>query len=344
MNILNIFKNCGRYNPEIEPKVYIVGGAVRDIFLNRKSKDIDYLITNVKFENVSEALSHYAESVVSTDVGESMSVVKAVFDGKEYDFAIPRTEKYIGKRHTDVLVFGDPSLPVESDLSRRDFTFNAMAQDVETGEIIDPFGGKKDLEEKIICAVGNPDLRFQEDALRILRGVQFSVRFGFDFDPETWESVKRNVHLIRNITDERIYMELQKAYTTDNTRLVHLLNESGISEVLGIKPTISKNIKSLWNHFSLIYLNGGNVEKFPSEIGKLVKRWNMHTDWFEKCYKFNLKSELENIADSLNIQHKPVLDPKDLNLTPEMILKQGHPQNKIGEIQKQYSREIYESR
>ena len=138
--ILAAVKNAPKFDESKENKLYRVGGVVRDEIFGAKSKDIDYLVTNVAFEDLKVALTAIADNIVSTNVGESMQVIKAVIDGSEepYDFAIPRTEVYGGSgRHDDLQAFGDPSLPVESDLARRDLSFNAIAKDVETGEYID---------------------------------------------------------------------------------------------------------------------------------------------------------------------------------------------------------------
>ena len=140
------------------------------------SKDVDFLIRGLTLKNIADALAPLGKV---SEVGQAFGVVTATIDGEEFDFAIPRTsETKTGDKHTDFEVVTDPSASVESDLGRRDFTINAIAKD-SGGRIIDLFGGLEDLQNKVIRAVGDPDSRFKEDPLRMLRAIQFAARFGF---------------------------------------------------------------------------------------------------------------------------------------------------------------------
>ena len=235
--ILAAIKGAKKFDSTNENKLYRVGGVVRDEILGVKSKDVDYLVTNVAFEDLKKALEAISDKIVSTNVGESMQVIKAVIDGSEepYDFAIPRTEVYGGSgKHDDLQAFGDPSLPVEADISRRDITFNAIAKDVETGEYIDPYGGIEDIKTGRIKAVRDPKERFAEDPLRMLRAIQFANRFGFEIDPVTLDAIKENVDLIDNITGERILEEFKKAFTKgkyeSNSHFIDLLEKTGLGK------------------------------------------------------------------------------------------------------------------
>lgn len=99
---------------------------------------------------------------------------------------------------------------LEEDLSRRDFTIGAMAWNAETGEVIDPFGGQADLENRLIRAVGEPDRRFAEDGLRILRGLRFAAVLGFEIEPGTADALRRNAPRLKNLSPERVKAELER--------------------------------------------------------------------------------------------------------------------------------------
>ena len=157
---------------------YIVGGAVRDELIpgTPSSKDIDFLIRKLTLDRIKRSIMHLGKV---KEVGESFGIVTATIDGEEFDFAIPRTsETKTGEKHTDFEVETDPNATVESDLGRRDFTVNALAKDSH-GNIIDLFGGQEDIENRVIKAVGDPNNRFSEDPLRMLRAIQFATRFNF---------------------------------------------------------------------------------------------------------------------------------------------------------------------
>jgi len=188
-------------------KIYSVGGAVRDEFLGKDSKDLDILITGVPMEKLEMILDKYGEVDA---VGKSFGILKFVPQGskEDIDVAIPRTEFATGEGgHKGFEVASDHSLPIEKDLERRDFTINAIAKDID-GNIIDPFGGQEDLQNKIIKVV-NPEA-FSDDPLRMLRAVQFAARFGFKIEPNTMRMIRQNAPRIKEIAPERILTEFDK--------------------------------------------------------------------------------------------------------------------------------------
>jgi len=158
-------------------KIYEVGGSVRDRLLNIPRKDKDLLITGLPIELIVNLIKQYGKTILA---GKSFGVIKFsphIEKDVTIDIAIPRKEVSTGVGHRDFTVEYDPDLPIEQDLARRDFTINAMAYDIEKGEIIDPFGGKEDLRNKIIRVVFPQ--AFAEDPLRLLRGS--SLRQGSNF-------------------------------------------------------------------------------------------------------------------------------------------------------------------
>jgi len=247
---------------------YIVGGAVRDELLPNtpSSKDIDFLIRNLDYSQIVDALSQLGKV---KEVGQAFGVVTATIDGEEFDFAIPRaSETKTGEKHTDFEIVTDPTAPIEADLGRRDFTINALAKDSD-GNIVDLFGGQEDLQNKIIRAVGNPNDRFREDPLRMLRAVQFATRFDFDIEQETAAAIKRNLDKLSTIAGERILIELEKAWTkgsANSERLIELLYETGIGEALfgfSFRPQsviIEHAEEKIIGNFIAFFLNGGNYE------------------------------------------------------------------------------------
>jgi len=198
------------FKQEIEglgAKIYSVGGAVRDEFLGKESKDLDILITGIPMDNLEQLLSKYGRVDA---VGKSFGVIKFKPKGstEDIDIAIPRTEVPTGAGgHKGFDVKSDHTLPIEDDLKRRDLTINAIAKDSE-GNIIDPFGGVEDLKNKIIRAV-DPNA-FNDDPLRMLRAVQFSARFGFTIEPNTMEMIKQTADKVKTISPERVIIEFEK--------------------------------------------------------------------------------------------------------------------------------------
>ena len=193
-------------------KIYEVGGAVRDRYISPilPDKDKDYLITGIPMEELCSLLSGFGKVDL---VGKSFGVIKFLpfkrYDGEHvFDVALPRKEYSTGPGHKDFRVEYDHTLKVEDDLSRRDFTINAMAEDLATGQLVDPLNGRKDIKRRLI-RMANPN-SFRDDPLRMLRGIQFAARFEFELEKETLESLRENAELIATISPERIQEELNK--------------------------------------------------------------------------------------------------------------------------------------
>ncbi len=192
---------------------YLVGGCVRDVFLGRLPKDWD-IATDARPEEIQKIFS---DSVYENTFG-TVGIKTASVDPqlKIIEVTTFRIEgNYADKRHPDEVKF---TLNIEDDLSRRDFTINAMAirlgKNVDFAksrfDIIDPFSGKSDLEKKIIRTVLDPDKRFSEDALRLMRAIRFAAELGFSVDAATSTSIKKNADSIKAIAEERIRDEFSK--------------------------------------------------------------------------------------------------------------------------------------
>ena len=179
---------------------YVVGGCVRDSLLGRVPGDWD-ITTAARPEQVHTALS----GMTVLDTGLQHGTVTAVVDDLRLEITTFRTEgTYSDHRRPDSVTFAQT---IEEDLSRRDFTVNAMAFSPETG-LIDPFGGQIDLKNGILRAVGDPEKRFDEDALRILRGLRFAARLGFAIEPKTSQAMQAQKALLTALAPERVQAEL----------------------------------------------------------------------------------------------------------------------------------------
>ena len=209
-------------------EVAIVGGAVRQMLQGRKITDWD-LTTNANPEQIQKL---FAKSFYNNRFG---TVGVAIPDGQIAQITTYRTEeKYTDKRHPDVIVWGKS---LEEDLKRRDFTINAMALRLSKTsgkfEFIDPFDGKGDLDNKIIRTVGNPNERFKEDALRLLRAVRFATVLYFSIEKQTQTAIKKNAGLLSKISGERIRDELFKIIESDNAADgILLLKELGLLTII----------------------------------------------------------------------------------------------------------------
>jgi len=188
-------------------QLYIVGGTVRDVLLHRaQSNDAD-LATDAKPDEIKQIVAPTHPSAIVL-VGERFGTVRLHYANDIIEITTFRNEVYNPESRKPEVCFGTE---LEEDLLRRDFTINAMALHPLTGEIYDPFGGRQDLEAHILRAVGNePDKRFDEDPLRLLRAVRFAAQLDFTIEPETRRSIIRQASKLQKISKERIRDEMNK--------------------------------------------------------------------------------------------------------------------------------------
>ena len=184
----------------------IVGGAVRDFLLDKDVNDVD-----VATSAMPDEIKKIFHSTV--DVGIAHGTVLVLDEGQPIEVTTYRTEGiYVDFRRPEQVTFVKS---LEKDLERRDFTINAMAM-TKTGELIDLYGGRQDIDNGLIRAVGDPNTRFREDALRMLRAVRFSAQLGFTIEKNTLSAIVQDSELIEFIAKERIHMELSKMWTAKN--------------------------------------------------------------------------------------------------------------------------------
>jgi tRNA nucleotidyltransferase/poly(A) polymerase len=186
-------------------KIYLVGGPVRDELLGLTPSDHDYVVVGATPELM---LNHGFISV-----GKSFPVFLHP-DTKE-EYALARQEKKSGKGHQGFEFHFPPDITLEQDLWRRDFTINAMAKDLESGEIIDPYGGRQDLKARVLRHVSD---HFSEDPLRIFRGLRFAAALKLKIDPQTWKLMKSMVQSQEwhHLSWERIIIEMEKGFMLKN--------------------------------------------------------------------------------------------------------------------------------
>ena len=181
-------------------RALLVGGCVRDELMGKQPKDWDLEVYGLDAARVREILDQFGSVNV---VGESFTVYKL---GHDLDVSIPRRERKSGRGHKGFVIEGDPAMSVAEATRRRDFTINAILQDPLSGELIDPYEGQQDLQQRVLRVVSTET--FAEDSLRVLRAAQFAARFEFDVSPETVE-LCRGIDL-SDLPAERIWGEMEK--------------------------------------------------------------------------------------------------------------------------------------
>lgn len=267
---------------------YLVGGCVRDLLLVELGlsevggpKDWD-LTTNAKPEEIQKVFSTFAGATAdkpATVYENEFGTVGIKTDSENPKLKIIEVTtfriegKYSDKRHPDEIKFAKT---VEEDLSRRDFTVNALALSVVegiAGEIVDPYNGQQDLKNKVLRAVGNPEQRFQEDALRLMRAVRLASEFGFEIESETQKALKKNSSLLKQIAKERVRDELTKILMTKNAKSgIQMLEDLKLLEWVmpelreGINVGQNKHhIYSVWEH-NLLSLDYAAKKSFSLEL------------------------------------------------------------------------------
>ena len=237
-------------------QLYMVGGTVRDVLLHRgQSNDAD-LATDAKPDEIKQIVAPTRPSAVIL-VGERFGTVRLHYGNDIIEITTFRSERYNAESRKPEVCFGTR---LDDDLLRRDFTINAMARHPLTGQISDPFSGRQDLEEHLLRAVGNqPDQRFDEDPLRLLRAVRFAAQLDFTIEAETRRSMIRQAHKLQKISRERIRDEMNKLLLSDHpSKGLNLLVELGlmqwiIPEVLDLRgvsqqPQHTIHTKDVYTH------------------------------------------------------------------------------------------------
>ena len=227
--ILRIYKKIKEANFE----GYLVGGSVRDILLKKPIKDWD-LTTNATPQQI---LKIFKEGFYDNQFGTVGLPIDISGQKHVVEITTFRTEEgYSDRRHPGKVSWGKS---IEEDLKRRDFTINAIALKITTNDrlittsLIDPYEGQKDIENKIIRAVGNPKERFKEDALRLLRAIRIATELSFTIEDNTWKEIISDAPLIKHVSSERVRVELLRIIKSENAyQGILLLKDSGLLNII----------------------------------------------------------------------------------------------------------------
>lgn len=246
---LNILSKLKSFNYD----AYIVGGSLRDTLLNIPTNDID-IATSATPDEVIATFDEYQVIPIGIEHG----TVAIVIDNEPIEITTFRHDgEYSDSRRPDSVSF---TTSIEEDIKRRDFTINALAYD-ENG-LLDLVNGAKDIEHKLIRAVGDPNERFQEDPLRIMRGLRFASKLGFDIEANTEKAIFDNKHLLKNISAERLQNELNGLLLGQKAGDILNKYSSVISEIVPeIKPMIGFDQKNphhlydVWKHSTIVVDN-----------------------------------------------------------------------------------------
>ena len=268
---------------EIGATPIIVGGSVRDFFLNIPVKDYDIEIFGIdSLETIQKSLEKFASVKL---VGKSFGVLTLRVNEYDFDFALPRIEKKIGNTHQDFEIITNANLSFKEAAIRRDFTINAIGYDFCTKDFLDPFDGINDLKNRVLKHID--DKTFIEDSLRVYRAVQFSARFDFSLDERTFELCKKIVqnNELDFLPKERIYEEFKKLFLKSSKPSIgfELLKNLG---VLKYFPELKALISCVQDP---IYHPEGDVWIHTmmclDELSKILKEENI-ADEYRKLYLF----------------------------------------------------------
>lgn len=274
-------------------EAFMVGGCVRDSVLNLTPNDYD-ITTNAKPKEIMSIFKDYK----IIDTGIKHGTVSIILNNNIYEITTYRIEgEYENNRRPKTVEF---TSSIEEDLRRRDFTINAMAYNKQFG-IIDKFNGLEDLQNRIIKTVGNPDERFKEDGLRMIRAIRFSSKLGFNIDENTLNGIYKNSYIIKNISTERINDEFTKILLSDNPQNIILLYKTNIFKYLGIHCNLNRDYyKELEKYINILsYCDNNLLDKLiildyliSNEILKCIDKCEKYKYYCENIKKVNIINNL----------------------------------------------------
>ena len=287
---------------KLQVDTYVVGGYVRDLFLNRPSKDIDVVCVGSGIR-LAEAVAANLGGKASVAVFKNFGTAQVKYEDRSIEFVGARKESYNRQSRKPAVEDGT----LDEDLNRRDFTMNAMAIRINKegfGDLIDPFNGLDDLENLRIATPLDPDVTFSDDPLRMMRAIRFASQLGFFIVPETFEAIERNKNRLEIVSQERIIDELNKIILSPCPSIgFELLEQTGLLEIilpeltalkgvetkegvghkdnfshtLKVLDNLAKNSNDLWLRWAALFHDIGKPKskRFDSKLG-----WTFHTHEF----------------------------------------------------------------
>ena len=288
-----IFKIINKAAQELHLESYVIGGFVRDILLKRDfKKDIDIVAVGSGIElalKVSELLPKNPKVQVFKNYGTAMLRYKEI----DIEFVGARKESYLQESRNPVVENGT----LQDDQNRRDFTINALAFSLNThnyGDLIDPFNGLEDLQNKIIKTPLNPDITFSDDPLRMLRGIRFATQLQFTIEENSLQSIKNNAERIKIISGERIVDELNKILSTDKPSIGFLLlYQTGLLDIILPELTALNSVEEIdgQTHKNNFYHTLEVVDNICKNTDDVWLRWAalLHDIGKAPTKKFNKK-------------------------------------------------------
>lgn len=264
-------------------KAYAVGGFVRDAIMQRDAGDID-ICSNATPKELERVLEQNDIKYIET--GIKHGTVTAIINKTPYEITTFRVDgEYNDNRHPEKVEY---VRDLKSDLSRRDFTINAIAYNEQEG-IVDEFGGISDIDNKLIRCVGNADKRFKEDALRIMRAIRFSSVLGFEIEEQTKQALFENKDLLKNIASERIYIELIKLLLGDNVEKVLIEYRDIIAVVIPeLKPCFDFQQRTKWHSYD-VYTHIVKSVSFGNKIDYMRLALLLHDIGKPNCHTVDEK-------------------------------------------------------
>lgn len=335
----DIFHLIGEAADELHLDCYVVGGYVRDIFLERPSNDIDVVVVGSGIK-VADALRRKLGRKAHISVFKNFGTAQVKYKELEVEFVGARRESYSHDSRKPIVEDGT----LEDDQNRRDFTINAMAiqlNDAHFGELVDPFGGIEDLEDGIIRTPLDPDITFSDDPLRMMRCVRFATQLKFFIEDETFEALKRNADRLKIISGERICDELNKIMkSAQPSRGFVDLQRSGLlnlilPELAALDIVETRNGRAHKNNFYHTLEVLDNVAKKSDnlwlrwaallhDIGKTrSKRWDPALGWTFHNHNFlgaKMVPEIfRRLKEPMDMKMKYVQKLVDLHMRPIVI-------------------------
>lgn len=269
-----IFKIVSKTAQDTNNEAYVIGGYVRDLLLERQSKDIDFVVIGNGID-LAEAVASKMDGVHKVSIFKNFGTAMINYNDMQVEFVGARKESYQYDSRKPFVESGT----LEDDQNRRDFTINALAislNKVDFGELIDPFGGLDDLKKKVIRTPLDPDITFSDDPLRMMRAIRFACQLNFSILPFTLNSITANKERIRIISSERISEELNKMIMADKpSEGFKLLDKTGLLPIIFPQLSALKGIENIKGkaHKDNFYHTLEVLDKISAKTDNLWLRW-----------------------------------------------------------------------